>query len=60
MGPVDEIFESPRHPYTQALLESVPGPTPRRPAGRSTCSRATCPRRGTRRRAVGSAPGAPR
>ncbi|MDZ7701166.1 MAG: ATP-binding cassette domain-containing protein [Halobacteriales archaeon] len=60
MGPVDEIFESPRHPYTQALLESVPRPTPRRPAGRSTCSRATCPRRGTRRRAVGSAPGAPR
>jgi len=23
-GPVDEIFEAPRHPYTQALLESVP------------------------------------
>jgi peptide/nickel transport system ATP-binding protein len=23
-GPVDEIFESPRHPYTEALLESVP------------------------------------
>ena len=24
MGPVREIFTSPRHPYTQALLESVP------------------------------------
>ncbi|WP_144060784.1 ABC transporter ATP-binding protein [Salinarchaeum sp. Harcht-Bsk1] len=24
VGPVGEIFESPRHPYTQALLESVP------------------------------------
>ena len=24
VGPVDEIFENPRHPYTQALLESVP------------------------------------
>ncbi|MFC6955217.1 oligopeptide/dipeptide ABC transporter ATP-binding protein [Halorubellus litoreus] len=23
-GPVDEIFENPRHPYTQALLDSVP------------------------------------
>jgi peptide/nickel transport system ATP-binding protein len=23
-GPVEEIFESPRHPYTEALLESVP------------------------------------
>ena len=23
-GPVDEIFENPSHPYTQALLESVP------------------------------------
>jgi peptide/nickel transport system ATP-binding protein len=24
IGPVDEIFESPQHPYTEALLESVP------------------------------------
>ncbi|MFC4408048.1 ABC transporter ATP-binding protein [Haloarchaeobius iranensis] len=23
-GPVDEIFENPQHPYTQALLDSVP------------------------------------
>ena len=23
-GPVDEIFEAPKHPYTRALLESVP------------------------------------
>ncbi|PSP76300.1 peptide ABC transporter ATP-binding protein [Halobacteriales archaeon QS_3_64_16] len=23
-GPTDELFEEPRHPYTQALLESVP------------------------------------
>ena len=24
IGPVDEIFEEPKHPYTRALLESVP------------------------------------
>jgi peptide/nickel transport system ATP-binding protein len=24
IGPVEEIFESPQHPYTEALLESVP------------------------------------
>jgi peptide/nickel transport system ATP-binding protein len=24
-GPVDEIFHAPKHPYTQALLESIPG-----------------------------------
>jgi len=23
-GPVDEIFHSPQHPYTQALLRSIP------------------------------------
>ncbi|WP_368408726.1 ABC transporter ATP-binding protein [Haloarchaeobius amylolyticus] len=26
-GPVDEIFENPQHPYTEALLESVPRPS---------------------------------
>ncbi|WP_435333749.1 ABC transporter ATP-binding protein [Haloarchaeobius sp. TZWWS8] len=26
-GPVDEIFEDPQHPYTEALLESVPRPS---------------------------------
>ncbi|MFC7202385.1 ABC transporter ATP-binding protein [Haloferax namakaokahaiae] len=24
LGPTDELFDSPKHPYTQALLESVP------------------------------------
>lgn len=24
-GPVDEIFHAPKHPYTQALLQSIPG-----------------------------------
>jgi oligopeptide/dipeptide ABC transporter ATP-binding protein len=26
-GPVQDIFDSPRHPYTQALLSSIPGRT---------------------------------
>ena len=29
-APVDRIFADPRHPYTQALLEAVPQPTPGR------------------------------
>ncbi|MEU6378666.1 ABC transporter ATP-binding protein [Streptomyces sp. NPDC046909] len=29
-GPVDEVFERPRHPYTQALLSAVPLPDPER------------------------------
>jgi peptide/nickel transport system ATP-binding protein len=27
LGPTDELFEAPRHPYTEALLESVPRAT---------------------------------
>jgi oligopeptide/dipeptide ABC transporter ATP-binding protein len=30
IGPVAEIFESPRHPYTKALLKAVPDPDPSR------------------------------
>jgi peptide/nickel transport system ATP-binding protein len=30
IGPVAEIFESPRHPYTQALLRAIPDPDPSR------------------------------
>jgi oligopeptide/dipeptide ABC transporter ATP-binding protein len=29
-GPTAEIFESPRHPYTKALLDAVPDPDPSR------------------------------
>ncbi|KUN57085.1 ABC transporter ATP-binding protein [Streptomyces avermitilis] len=29
-GPVEEVFERPRHPYTQALLSAVPLPDPER------------------------------
>jgi oligopeptide/dipeptide ABC transporter ATP-binding protein len=30
MGPADEIYERPQHPYTQALLSAVPVPDPRK------------------------------
>jgi oligopeptide/dipeptide ABC transporter ATP-binding protein len=33
-GPVDEIYEAPRHPYTVALLSAVPIPDPRRERAR--------------------------
>jgi len=30
VGPTDELFDKPLHPYTQALLRAVPKPIPRR------------------------------
>lgn len=30
MGPADEVYENPQHPYTQALLSAVPIPDPRK------------------------------
>ena len=34
MGPTEEIFENPKHPYTSALLSAVPIPDPRKRAER--------------------------
>ena len=34
MGPTEELFASPKHPYTEALLSAVPIPDPRRKAER--------------------------
>ena len=34
IGQVDEVFDRPVHPYTQALLSAVPLPDPRKERGR--------------------------
>jgi oligopeptide transport system ATP-binding protein len=36
IGSVDEIYDHPTHPYTQALLSAVPVPSPRGPDARRT------------------------
>ena len=35
IGPADEVYKSPIHPYTQALLSAVPIPDPRENAART-------------------------
>ena len=43
-GPVEQVLEAPRHPYTRGLLDSMPGATqPARACTRSTAWRPACP-----------------
>ena len=36
LGPVDDVWSSPRHPYTKALIEAAPVPDPLRKRGLRT------------------------
>ena len=51
IGPTERIFAEPRHPYTKALLASIPSLDPASAAA-SRGARATCPRPSIRRRAA--------
>ena len=42
-APVDEIFHAPKHPYTQALLRSIPRMRSRSRERLDSRSRARCP-----------------
>ena len=59
-GPADEVYERPKHPYTEALLSAIPVPEPGAPAraASGSCSRATSRRRPRRPRAAASTPAA--
>ena len=55
-----EIFDEPKHPYTEALLSAVPKPDPRlRDRGSASCSVGTCQTPRTRPRDATSTPAAP-
>ena len=57
-GPADEVYERPKHPYTEALLSAIPRPEPGAPtrAGADRARRATSRRRQLRPPAAASTP----
>ena len=54
IGPTEEIFANPRHPYTKALLKAIPDADPDRGWSRATCPAARSPTRRSRRWAARS------
>ena len=61
IGAAKEIYETPAHPYTRGLIDTIPVPDPVLAAAhRGQCtSQVSFPRRSRRPRAAGSAPAAP-
>ena len=58
VGPTEQLFARPAHPYTALLIEAIPVPDPDGAARPKTCRSASRRRRSTRRRAAASAPAA--
>ena len=60
IGPTEEIFANPRHPYTKALLQGDPRAGPDADGRRATCPAARSRTPPSRRWAARSTPAAPR
>ncbi len=58
IGATRDVYFTPRHPYTEALMSAVPEPDPDRRRCSRSCCRANGPTRPIRRPAAGSAPAA--
>ena len=58
IGPAEEIYEDPKHPYTVSLLRAIPEPDPRRERPPRPAPRARSPTPSRRRWAAASTPAA--